>query len=71
MTIHDLLPSGARPPVAEPRPRFNPQELLNALLGMRHRSRAQEAPRARIRMSVYRPNGKAAVAIRLGDASAN
>ncbi len=71
MTIHELLlpRSAALAPAtgrAGLRSRFNAQELLATLVGLRSRARNAEAPRARIRMSVYLPDGRPAVDVRLG-----
>ncbi|WP_342362260.1 hypothetical protein [Terrarubrum flagellatum] len=64
MSITDLLDAPAEG--LQSRLKMNAQDLLNSLLGMRGRTRALKAPRARIRISVYSPNGRSAVAIRLG-----
>lgn len=42
------------------------QDLLTSLLNVRSRTRAAKAPRAIIRISVYRPDGRPAVAIMMG-----
>jgi hypothetical protein len=72
MTIHELLLTRpAAPPLTAARSglrgaRFNAQELLATLVGLRSRARNADAPRARIRMSVYFPDGRPAVDVRLG-----
>ena len=78
MTISDLLPARSGSPAIGSqfplrsreadalKPRLTAHDLLTSLLGIRSRTRATRAPRAHIKMSVYLPDGRAALAIMLG-----
>jgi hypothetical protein len=74
MSIQDLLlprpaasaPVESKAALAGLRSRLNAQELLTMLVGLRNRMRSTDAPRAHIRMSVYMPDGRPAVDVRLG-----
>lgn len=80
MTISDVLPIApqrsnkqilkslgeAHEALSAAKLRTTAQDLLATLLRVRMRARAAAAPRVAIRLSVYRPDGRAAVNVRFG-----